>query len=126
MSAGVTIDAGGLIALDRGDRRVIALLARASETSAPVTVPASALAQVVRRPVQQVRLTRLLRQPTTNTVPLDRVEATRVGLVLAATETADIADAHVVVCARRAGQPVVTSDPDDLRRLDQGLDLVVV
>ncbi len=126
MSAGVTIDAGGLIALDRGDRRVIALLARASETSAPVTVPASALAQVVRRPVQQVRLTRLLRQPTTNTVPLDRVEATRVGLVLAATGTADIADAQVVVCARRAGQPVVTSDPDDLRRLDQGLDLVVV
>jgi len=126
VSAGVTIDAGGLIALDRGDRRVIALLARASETSAPVTVPASALAQVVRRPVQQVRLTRLLRQPTTNTVPLDRVEATRVGLVLAATGTADIADAQVVVCARRAGQPVVTSDPDDLRRLDQGLDLVVV
>jgi len=29
--SGVTLDAGGLIALDRNDRRVIALLARASE-----------------------------------------------------------------------------------------------
>ena len=69
---------------------------------------------------------RLLRQPTTSTVPLDRVDATRVGLLLAATETADIADAHVVVCARRAGQRVVTSGPDDLARFDPDLELVVV
>jgi hypothetical protein len=38
----------------------------------------------------------------------------------------DIADAHVVLCARRAGQPVVTSDPRDLARLDPSLRLVVV
>jgi hypothetical protein len=126
MSEGVTLDAGGLIALDRGDRRVLVLLARASETNAPVTVPATALAQVVRRPAGQVRLMRLLRQPTTSTVPLDRVDATRVGLLLAATETADIADAHVVVFARRAGQRVVTSDPDDLARFDPDLELVIV
>jgi predicted nucleic acid-binding protein len=43
-----------------------------------------------------------------------------------ATETADIADAHVVVCARRAGQRVVTSDPDDLARFDPDLELVIV
>lgn len=40
--------------------------------------------------------------------------------------TSDGTDAHVVVCARRAGQPVVTSDPDDLRRLDATLELVIV
>jgi len=34
--SGVTFDAGGLIALDRDDRRVIALLARAAETGARV------------------------------------------------------------------------------------------
>jgi predicted nucleic acid-binding protein len=126
VSDGITLDAGGLIALDRGDRRVLVLLARASATNAPVTVPAAALAQVVRRPVRQVRLFRLLRQPTTSTVALDRVDATRVGLLLAATETTDIADAHVAVCARRAGQRVVTSDPDDLARLDPDLELVIV
>jgi hypothetical protein len=52
---GVTLDAGGLIALDRDDRRVVVLLARARETGAQVTVPASALAQAIRRPERQVR-----------------------------------------------------------------------
>jgi hypothetical protein len=126
VSAGVTLDAGGLIALERRDRRVIVLLARAAETGAQVTVPASALAQAVRDPARQVRLARLLRQPTTDVVALDRVDAINVGRLLAASGTADIADAHVVVCAARAGQVVVTSDPEDLRRLDPRVALVVL
>lgn len=52
--SGITFDAGGLIALDRGDRRVLALLARAAERGMRVTVPATALAQVIRRPARQV------------------------------------------------------------------------
>lgn len=117
MSPGVTLDAGGLIAADRGERRVIVLLARARETRARVTVPASALAQVVRNPARQVLLARLLRQPTTDVIPLDRGDATEVGRLLAASRTADVVDAHVVICALRAGQAIVTSDPEDLRRL---------
>ena len=123
---GITLDAGGLIALDRDDRRVIVLLARAAEAKGRVTVPATALAQAIRRPERQVRLARLIRQPTTDVVALDRVDATSVGRLLAASGTADIADAHVVVCARRSGQRVVTSDPDDLRRLDPDLQFVAV
>lgn len=123
---GVTFDAGALIALERSDRRVVVLLARARETGARVTVPASALAQVVRVPERQVRLARLVRQPTTDVVPLDRVDATNVGRLLAASGTSDIVDAHVVICARREGQQVVTSDPHDLRLLDPGLRLVPV
>jgi Arc/MetJ-type ribon-helix-helix transcriptional regulator len=65
LMSGVTFDAGALIALDRDDRRVVVLLARARETGAQVTVPASALAQAVRRPERQARLSRLIRQPTT-------------------------------------------------------------
>lgn len=126
MTAGITLDAGGLIAVDRADRRVIVLLARAAERRGTVTVPATALAQAIRRPERQVRLARLIRQPTTGVVPLDRVDATHVGRLLAASGTADIADAHVVVCARRAGQQVVTSDPDDLRRLDPDVRVVAV
>ncbi|HEY7263668.1 MAG TPA: hypothetical protein VH589_19550 [Trebonia sp.] len=124
--AGVTLDAGGLIALDRDDRRVIVLLARARQTGAPVTVPASALAQAVRKPEHQARLSRLVRQPTTQVANLDRVDATSVGRLLAASGTSDIADAHVVICARRAGQPVVTSDPGGLSRLDPSLTLITV
>ena len=48
--SGVTFDAGGLIALDRDDRRVLALLARATERGLRVTVPATALAQAIRNP----------------------------------------------------------------------------
>jgi predicted nucleic acid-binding protein len=124
--AGITFDAGGLVALDRDDRRVVVLLARAGETGARVTVPATALAQATRQPQRQARLARLVRQPTTDVVPLDRVDATNVGRLLSASATADIVDAHVVICARRAGQQVVTSDPDDLRRLDPRIGLVIV
>lgn len=94
MTAGVKLDVGALIGLDRGDRRFVALLARAEETSARVA--------------------------------LDRTDATSVGRLLAASGTADIVDAHVVVCARRTGQAVATADPDDLRALDPSLTLVAL
>lgn len=123
---GATLDAGALIALDRDDRRVVVLLARAAEVGARMTVPATALAQALRRPARQVRLARLLRQPTTDIAPLDGPDATSVGILLAASRTADIADAHVVVRARRARQAIVTSDPDDLQRLDPTAHLVVI
>jgi len=123
---GVTLDAGGLIVLDRDDRRVLVLLARALQTGGRVTVPASALAQAIRRPDRQARLSRLIRQPTTDVISLDRVDATNVGRLLAASGTGDIADAHVVICARRADQPVVTSDPDDLRQLDPAVRLIAL
>ena len=123
---GVTLDAGALIALDRDDRRVVVLLTRARETGARVTVPASVLAQAIRRPERQVRLARFIRQATTDVVNLDRVDATNVGRLLAASGTSDIADAHVVICARRSGQPVVTSDSGDLGRLDPALRLITL
>ena len=124
--AGITLDAGGLIALDRDDRRVVVLLARARETGARVTIPATALAQAIRRPEQQARLARLVRQPTTDVIALDRVDATNVGRLLAASGTSDITDAHVVICARRSGQRVVTSDPGDLRTLDPAVQLIAL
>lgn len=121
---GLTLDAGALIALDKNDRRVIALLARAVEVSGRVTIPATALAQAIRTPSRQARLARLIRQVTTDLRPLDGPDATAVGVLLARTRTSDITDAHVVICARRSGQAIATSDPDDLRRLDPDCDLV--
>ena len=124
--SGITFDAGGLIALDRNDRRVIVLLARAIELGMRVTVPATALAQAMRNPARQSRLSRLIRQAATDLVALDGPDATAVGLLLARTAAADIADAHVVICAQRTRQAVVTSDPGDIRRIDPELRLVVV
>jgi hypothetical protein len=124
--SGITFDAGGLIALDRNDRHVIALLARAMERGMRITIPATALAQAIRNPARQARLCRLIRQAGTDLIALDAPDATAVGLLLARTATADIVDAHVVVCAQRTGQAVVTSDAGDLRRIAPGLQLVVV
>jgi hypothetical protein len=112
--------------LDRDDRRVIALLARAAEIGARVTIPATALAQAMRHSAKQARLSGLVRQPTTNLVSLDGVEASHVGVLLAASRTSDIADIHVVMYAQRNREPIVTSDPDDLRRLDPGARLIVI
>jgi hypothetical protein len=124
--SGVTFDAGGLIGLERGNRRVLVLLARAAERRMRVTVPATVLAQVIRAPARQARITRLVRQPGTDLAPLDGPDATAVGMLLAATATRDIVDAHVVVCARRFRQVVITSDGEDLRRLDAALPIVEI
>lgn len=124
--SGITFDAGGLIALDRNDRRVLTLVARAIERGMRLTIPATALAQAMRNPARQARLSRLIRQAGTDLIPLDGPDATAVGLLLARTATADIVDAHVVICAQRGGQAVVTSDADDLRRIGPELRVVVV
>lgn len=123
---GITFDAGGLIALDRKDRRVLALVSRAKELGVRITIPATALAQAIRNPARQALISRLVRQAGTDLVPLNALDATAVGLLLARTGTVDIVDAHVALCAQRSSQPVITSDPDDLRRIAPKLRLIAV
>jgi hypothetical protein len=41
------------------------------------------------------------------------------------TAVADIVDASVMLLARRHNASVITSDPDDLARIDSGVPLVV-
>jgi hypothetical protein len=124
--SGITLDAGALIALDRDDRRVIAAIERCMERGLRITIPATALAQAMRSPARQARLSRLIRQPETQLMPLDGPAATAVGLLLAKSGTSDVVDAHVAVCARRTEQAVFTSDPTDLRRLAPELNIVEV
>ena len=123
---GYTLDAGGLIAVDRHDRRVLVFLELARQEEARITIPATAFAQVIRNPSRQVWLRRLIADPRTDLVSLDTAEATAVGLLLARTRTADIVDAHVVLCAQRTGQAVITSDARDLRRLSADLPLIAI
>jgi predicted nucleic acid-binding protein len=123
---GVTLDAGALIALERSDRRVIALLARAAATDATVTVPASVLAQTIRDPARQALTSRLIRQPNTRVPAMDAGAAVQIGRLLAASRTSDVVDAHVVLCAREADDSIVTTDPRDLARLDPDARLIVL
>jgi predicted nucleic acid-binding protein len=123
---GITFDAGGLIALDRDDRRVLSIFRTALDGDCRIVVPATALAQVLRSPAKQVRLWRMVQHDRTEVVPLDSFHAQAVGLLLAKSRTSDIADAHVVMCAQRAGLAVITSDPLDLRRLDPVLRIIAI
>ncbi len=123
---GLTFDAGGLIALDRNDRRVIALIARAEELGLKITIPATALAQAIRNPARQARLMRFIRQVNVDLQVLDAASSAAVGRLLAVSGTADIADAHVVLCAVRTGQTVVTSDAGDILALAPEINIVRV
>jgi hypothetical protein len=58
--------------------------------------------------------------------PLSDRRARAAGQLCGATKTRDVIDASVVLCAKERGHRVVTSDPNDLRRLDASLPLIVV
>ncbi|MGH3777228.1 MAG: PIN domain-containing protein [Pseudonocardiaceae bacterium] len=116
----VVLDTGALIAVERSDRRIVRLL----ELAEQVHVPGAVLAQVWRNPARQVRLVRVLAAEEVTITPLDGPEARAVGQLCGASGTTDVADASVALLARRVGGVTVTSDPDDLRRIDPGLDLV--
>lgn len=115
--SGAVLDTGALIALERGDRQVVGLVAEARQTRATLTVPAGCVAQVWRDPRRQARLATFLRGSNVDIVALDADDARRIGLVLAAAGTTDVVDAHVAVCALRRGETVLTSDPEDIKTL---------
>jgi len=121
---GLTLDTGALIALERGEQRMMALLDRTLAVSgATVHIPAGVVAQAFRDGTCQVYLRRLMKKPQTKVVALDEQTAYVVGLLLGLRGATDVVDASVVVCALRYRQPVVTGDPDDLRRLDGNVKL---
>ena len=116
--AGITLDAGALIALDRGDKRLIALLDRALAQRLKVRVPSGVVGQAWRDGRVQVTLARFLRIDEVEIIPLDEQLARACGELCGATDTADIIDASVVILARERRDHIITSDPHDLRRLD--------
>ena len=124
--SGLTLDSGALIAFERNDRRLVTVLARALEAGLPIAVPAGVVGQVWRDGARQSRLARLLGSDAVQVVPLDDRAARAAGQLCGATRTADVIDASVVLCARERRQTVITSDAEDLRRLDAKVALVAV
>ncbi len=124
--SGLTIDSGGLIAFDRNDRAVVAMFARALQHGLRLAVPAGVVGQVWRDGRRQVRLARLLASDLVEIETLDDGRARAAGQLCGASGTRDVVDASVVLCARARGHAVLTSDPEDLRRLDPSLKVVRV
>jgi predicted nucleic acid-binding protein len=123
---GAVLDSGALVAFERSDRRVVAILARALHHGDPLVVPAGVVAQVWRDGRRQSRLARLLCSPVCEVLALDDRSARAAGQLWGASGTADVVDASVVVVARQRALRVLTTDVDDLRRLDPHLDVVPV
>ena len=117
-AAGIVLDTGALIALDRGDKRMIALVQRALAQRRTFRVPAGVVGQAWRDSRLQVTLARFLRSEEVEVVPLDEHLARSCGELCGAANLPDVIDASVVILARERRDPIVTSDPRDLRRLD--------
>ncbi|WP_167145442.1 PIN domain-containing protein [Actinomyces sp. ZJ308] len=123
---GLTLDTGALLALERGDSRVRALLRRALEADLPLSVPAGVVAQAWRGGPRQARVARLLSDPRVRVMSLDEMTARAVGLLCGRTGHRDVVDVHVVLVAQEQGYTVVTSDPGDLSTVHPGLPLIEV
>ena len=123
---GLTLDTGALLALERGDSRVRALLRRSLETGLPLSVPAGVVAQAWRGGPRQARVARLLADPNVHVAPLDDMTARAVGLLCGRSGHRDIVDVHVALLAEEQGHTVVTSDPEDLSAVHPSLPLITV
>ena len=123
---GIVLDAGALIALDRGDKRMIALLHTALAQGRTFRVPAGVVGQAWRDGRRQVTLARFLRSGEVEIIPLDEQLARACGELCSATNSADVIDASVVILARERRDPIATSDPNDLRRLYPAAQIIPV
>jgi hypothetical protein len=105
------LDAGALIAFERGDRTVQAFLERAHDDGVDVRTTTTVVAQTWRRPAKQVALARLLRGVDER--ELTRARGRSVGELLSRTSASDIVDASIIEIAND-GDEILTSDPDDI------------
>lgn len=110
----VILDAGALVAVERRDRRVGAMLRIAQVEGLRVRTSAAAVAQVWRGGARQAHLARVLAGVAA--VGLDLAAGKHVGILLGASGTNDVVDAHVAMLVGD-GDQVLTSDSEDLRQL---------
>lgn len=115
--AGLTLDTGALIAADKDDPRLWLYVRIAGSRGVVPTIPAAALAQAWRGP-RSARLAQLL--AACEVEPLDESLAKKTGLILARSVTTNVVDASVVAGAHLRGDQILTTDPNDLRRLAAG------
>ncbi len=111
----LVLDAGAFVAVERGDRDVVALVKRERLAGRSPVTCGGVVAQVWRGGHgKQAPLARLL--AGVEVVPIDDRLGRRAGMLLARSGQPDAIDA-AVVCLAGDGDDILTSDPSDLRRL---------
>ncbi len=108
------LDAGALVAVDKRDRVVGAMLRVLHRDGVPVVTSGGVVAQVWRDGSRQANLARILSGVVVD--PLDDVVARRVGELLRQNRSDDLVDAHVALLVQPDDQ-VITSDEPDLKAL---------
>jgi hypothetical protein len=109
------LDAGAFVAVERGDREVIALLKRDRLLGYVPVTHGGVVAQIWRGSgARQANVARLL--DGVEVVALDDQLGRRAGMLLGKTRARDAVDAALVLLARD-GDTILTSDVKDLRPL---------
>jgi hypothetical protein len=127
MRPGLVLDAGALLAIEIG--KLTDVLSQASAFGIPIRVSGGALAQAWRGGRRSARLAAALKKKVVRVIPLDTMEARRVGEFIARTiskrgKKPDVVDAHSAFLARETRSLVYTSDEDDLARYGVPADLI--
>ena len=108
----LVLDAGALRAIERNDRRTVALLKVAKLNSLPLVSHGGVVAEVWRGGTgNQVPVARLL--AAVNVVPVDEDVGRAAGVLIRDAGGGSAIDAAVVAIARE-GDQIVTSDPVDI------------
>jgi predicted nucleic acid-binding protein len=113
--AGLTLDAGALIAYERGQERIREILAVGYARGLVPTIPAIALAEVWRGDPKDARVARLLKACSIENI--DERVARAAGSLRRATPGASTIDACIAVGVHRRRDAIATSDPGDMRAL---------
>ncbi|HVV85628.1 MAG TPA: hypothetical protein VHE35_21355 [Kofleriaceae bacterium] len=108
------LDAGALIAYERGNRTVTAFLLDAAAAENTVKTSTGVVAQVWRNGARQAALAGLLQG--VDEVELTPRRAREIGRLLGQARTTDVVDASLVELAAD-GDEILTSDPHDLLRV---------
>jgi len=110
----IVLDTGALIAIDRGDRVLGAILKRERLAGRVPRTHGGVVGQAWRGGSRQANLARLL--GTIEITPFDEELGRRAGALLARSHTADVIDAAVTLLALD-GDEIFTSDPQDIAAL---------
>lgn len=105
------LDAGPLVALDRGESAARSFLAASVRANEALHTTAPVLAQVWRDGARQARLARIARSVSVHPFAAD--DYTAVGHLLRRSGTGDVVDAHLAVLAARVGHSILTADVAD-------------
>ena len=115
MSAAYVYDAGALIGIDSGNRRMWLIHRTAMAEGRDVVVPAIVVGQAWRDGRKQAELARFLR--TCQVEPTDLETAKAAGVLCGQARSSDVVDATVMVTALAHHANIVTSDHKDMIEL---------